>query len=317
MVACMARKPRVEFPGAFYHVIARGNQRQAIFHNDRDRYYYLDRLEHYRKRYGFIVYAYVLMTNHVHLLVETGATPLSKIMQGLQFTYTRDFNRRYQKVGHLFQGRYTAILCDRDAYLVELVRYLHLNPARIRMPLNPWRYPWSSHRVYMGVRTAVEVETSRVLGQFARQVGRARQGYLKIMAQGLKEGHQAKYYETVDQRFLGGERFIERVDRKTGGSREIEVGQRLVAFAQLLRAIAALYGVDSKLLIHPGRQREGSPARAMLVYLGRQWSRLSGRALSTRLQRDPSMISRLYARYAARRDLAKEARLATQLQISQ
>ena len=99
----MARKPRVE-SGAFYHVICRGNQRQAIFRDDRDRKYYLQRLETYRKRYGFTLYAYVLMSNHVHLLIETGEIPLSKIMQGLQFTYTRYFNRKYRKVGHLFSG---------------------------------------------------------------------------------------------------------------------------------------------------------------------------------------------------------------------
>jgi putative transposase len=88
----MARKPRVEYPGAFYHVICRGNHRQVIFRADPDRKYYLQRLENYRQRYGFTLYAYVLMSNHVHLLIETGEVPLSKIMQGLQFTYTRYFN---------------------------------------------------------------------------------------------------------------------------------------------------------------------------------------------------------------------------------
>jgi REP element-mobilizing transposase RayT len=104
--AAMARKPRVEFEGAFYHVIVRGNQRQKIFRDDRDRVYYLKRVEHYRNRYGFIVYAYVLMLNHVHLLLETSTTPLSKILQGVQFTYTQYYNRRYRTVGHLFQCRY-------------------------------------------------------------------------------------------------------------------------------------------------------------------------------------------------------------------
>ena len=113
----MPRKPRVEYCGAFYHVITRGIQRQNLFHNNQDREFYLDRLEQYRKRYGFTIYAYVLMSNHVHLLVESAKAPLSKIMQGLQFSYTRYFNRRYRKMGHLFQGRYRAILCDREQYL--------------------------------------------------------------------------------------------------------------------------------------------------------------------------------------------------------
>jgi REP element-mobilizing transposase RayT len=90
----MARKPRVEFEGAFYHVIVRGNQRQKIFRYDRDRLYYLERVEHYRQRYRFTIYAYVLMSNHVHLLLETRKTPLSKILQGIQFTYTQYYNRR-------------------------------------------------------------------------------------------------------------------------------------------------------------------------------------------------------------------------------
>jgi REP element-mobilizing transposase RayT len=97
----MPRKPRVEYFGAFYHVITRGNQRQNLFPDDKDREFYLDRLEQYRKRYGFTIYAYVLMSNHVHLLIETGKTPLSTIMQGLQFSYTRYFNRRGMTVKEL------------------------------------------------------------------------------------------------------------------------------------------------------------------------------------------------------------------------
>jgi REP element-mobilizing transposase RayT len=114
----MARKPRVEFEGAFYHVIVRGNQRQRIFGDDQDRTAYLERIEHYRQRCRFVLYAYVLMPNHVHLLLETIKVPLSKIMQGIQATYTQSYNRRHRTIGHLFQGRYKAILCDRNAIFV-------------------------------------------------------------------------------------------------------------------------------------------------------------------------------------------------------
>ena len=141
----MARKPRVAFEGALYHVIVRGNQRQRTFRDDRDRLRYLERIEHYRQRYRFQIYAYVLMSNHVHLLLETGTTPLSKILHGIQFTYTQYYNRRYRTIGHLFQGRYKAILCDRDAYLLELIRYIHLNPARLKKPEDLANYRWSSH----------------------------------------------------------------------------------------------------------------------------------------------------------------------------
>jgi putative transposase len=174
----LSRKPRVEFEGAFYHVIARGNQRRSIFSNDRDREAYLGRIERYRKRYDFIVYGYVLMSNHVHLLIQTRKVPLSKIMQGIQGGFTQRYNRLHRTTGHLFQGRFKAILCDRDAYLLELVRYIHLNPARIRQPQDPWKYRWSSHRAYLGGWTAVEVNSEEVLAQLGPTKTEARRAYV-------------------------------------------------------------------------------------------------------------------------------------------
>jgi len=114
----MARKPKVEFAGAFYHVICRGNQRHVIFRSDADRRYYFQRVKQYRQRYSFKVYAYVLMSNQVHLLLETRRVPLSRIMQGLQLRNTGYFKKKHKKVAHLFQGRYKAI-CDREAYLLS------------------------------------------------------------------------------------------------------------------------------------------------------------------------------------------------------
>ncbi len=299
----MARRARLEFPGACYHVIARGNRQQAIFHDDADRRHYLRRLEHYRTRYGFAVYAYVLMTNHVHLLLETAETPLSRIMQGLQFTYAQYYNWRYEKTGHLFQGRYRAILCDRDAYLLELVRYLHLNPARTQAPASPWHYRWSSHRAYMGKASLVTVETSLVLGQFGGRLEPARRGYLAFLTLGLADGHQAKYYGTADQRFLGGEEFVRRAtddpQRGPEGSRPATEAP----FDLLLRAVAHVHGIAPDRLL---RRRQGIKARAMLVFLAREHSGLTTIELGRRLGRDPSMVSHLYTRYADSRDPSAE-----------
>ena len=306
----MARKPRVEFPGACYHVLTRGNHRQAIFHDDADRAYYLERLEHYRRRYGFRLYAYVLMTNHVHLLLETEKVPLAKIMQGLQFTYSRYYNRRYHKVGHLFQGRYRAILVDRNAYLLELVRYLHLNPARLRQPVDPQHYRWSSHQAYLGRPSPVGVETTFVLGQFGTRQGRARQAYVQFLRDGLSLGHQEQYYTTVDQRFLGDQRFVEAVQEKLPGKGEIAWEGPTVAFPRLLEAVAHAHQLEPQLLLQPTRRRAGGKARALLVYVAREWGKLSTKELGRRLHRDPSMISRLYATYAAQRDARTEAQIA-------
>lgn len=305
----MARKPRIDFAGAFYHVIVRGNRRATIFHDEEDYAAYLNRLERYRRRDGVTVQAYVLMANHVHLLLETGSYPLSRTMQTLQFTYSQYYNRRHNKTGHVFQGRYQAILCDREAYLLELVRYLHLNPARIRTPVSPWTYPWSSHAAYVGRSSPVQVNAASVLGLFHRQVGPARQAYRRFMQEGLAHGHQDRFYETVDQRFLGDERFIEEADRRTAATRDVTTRPRRVAFGSLLTAVADAYDVSPREILAPGRQRALVPARALLVHLAREGSRLTTRELGRRLHRDASMISRLAATYAAHRNPTIEARV--------
>jgi REP element-mobilizing transposase RayT len=292
----MARKPRVEFDGAFYHVIVRGNQRQRTFQDGQDRIAYLQRLEHYRQRYGFRLYAYVLMANHVHLLLETKSVALSKIMQGIQASYTQRYNRRHRKVGHLFEGRYKAILCDREAYLLELVRYIHLNPARLRVAQDPWRYRWSSHGAYMGKTTVVKVDSQEVLSQFAPRRAAARRVYQGFMQDGMKQGHEEKYYQTLDQRFLGDERFVNEVAQRRE-AKEVEMEGKKVAFARLLAALCAMGRLDSKVLLQPGRQRQWVRSRAQLVYLAREWCGLTAKELAGRLHRDASMISRLYGWY--------------------
>jgi putative transposase len=308
-LSAMARKPRIEFPGAFYHVIVRGNQRATIFHDAADYTAYLTRLERYRRRDGVRLHAYVLMTNHVHLLLETGAHPLARTMQTLQFTYSQYSNRRYHKTGHVFQGRYQAILCDRDAYLLELVRYLHLNPARLQTPLNPWTYAWSSHAAYLGRACPVTVQTSAVLESFHRQVGPARQAYRRFLKDGLGHGHQERWYETVDQRFLGDDRFIEEADRRTRSTREVSVRPPRVPFKTLLAAVATAYEVAPNALLSPGRQRALVPVRTLLVGLARKWCPVTVRELGQFLQRDPSMISRLASAYAAHPDVKSEAHI--------
>ena len=198
----MARRPRLLASGVLYHVIVRGNHRQKTFLNESDYQAYLERLGRYRKRLAVTVYAYCLMPNHVHLLVETGSQPLSRFMQGLQQSYTQYFNRKHHKVGHLFQGRYKAIVCDKDEYLLGLVRYIHLNPIRANMVQKLDAYPYSGHRHYVEGRVSEVLEPGRVLDLLG---GRA--GYRRFVLEGLKEGHREDYYQVEDQRFLGAEEF--------------------------------------------------------------------------------------------------------------
>ena len=308
----MARKSRVEFEGAFYHVIVRGNQRRVIFRDDPDRRAYLERIEHYRKRFGFVVYAYVLMPNHVHLLLESKKIPLSRIMQAIQSTYTQRYNRRHRTAGHLFQGRYKAILCDRNAYLLELVRYIHLNPGRMKNFVSPGKFRWSSHRSYLGAPAEVTVATEAVLGQMAKGLGPARRAYVKFMEEGLGGGHEEKYYQATDQRFLGNESFVERVASRTK-VRDIEAQGPRVKFEPLLDAVAKQWGIGKEDLTGSGRQRQWIEARRFLVYLARKWGGMTTRELGKRLGRDPSMISRLYGDYEVNRDDKRERMVAVDL----
>jgi len=164
----MGRPLRIEFPGAHYHVTARGNELRDIFETRGDIERFLTYLETSVTRYGVLLHSYCLMTNHYHLLLETTKGNLSEVMQHLNGAYTHYFNSKRNRVGHLFQGRYKAILIEADKYLVELSRYIHLNPVRVGMLARPEEYPWSSYRDYIGERcTPAWLSTRRVLSGFA------------------------------------------------------------------------------------------------------------------------------------------------------
>ncbi len=157
----MARKARLEVEGGLYHVITRGNDRQDIFHDNEDYLKFLSLLTIQKQKAGFFIYAYCLMTNHVHLLIERGQETVGRIMQRVLTGYSQWYNRRYRHIGHVFQGRHKAILCDSDTYLAELVRYIHLNPVRERWLCSPKTIPiavianisvWCLRTLWMSIR---------------------------------------------------------------------------------------------------------------------------------------------------------------------
>lgn len=166
----MARPLRLEMKDGYYHVMSRGNRREAIFKDDADRKKFLELLGRQHDRRGWNVLAYCLMTNHYHLLIHTPSPNLSRGMRDINGIYTQGFNRRHRKVGHLFQGRYTAHLVDKDAYLLELCRYVVLNPVRARMVSGPRQYRWSSYRATTGQVAAPRwLDVDQVLSRFAKR----------------------------------------------------------------------------------------------------------------------------------------------------
>lgn len=298
----MARPPRIQYAGAFYHIIVRGNQQQDIFLDDSDRNEYLNRIRRYKDLCGFVLYAYVLMRNHVHLLIETPKEPISRIMQMINFTYTQYFNRKYTKVGHLFQGRYKSFLCDRDAYLSELVRYIHLNPVRAGAAATPDQYPWSSHSAYISSNSGI-VDTTRVLRMFSESPVQARKLYINFVNASLSEGKEDKFYTANDHQIVGSERFVEKVERK------LQSPERRIQKPTIERtgkAIEQELGVSLEDMISRSRKKETVFARGVLVGI---W-RTSGQtltALRTILKRDIAMLSRL-----ARQSESEEGRAAVE-----
>lgn len=162
----MPKKKRVWYPGAIYHVMNRGNRRSDIFKDEEDYQVFITILNEAKSRYDYIIYSYCLMTNHVHIQIETKDIDIGKIMRFINLTYTKYFNNKYNFIGHLFQGRYRAELIENNAYNLQTSRYIHLNPVKATMVEKPSHYMWSSYRVYMGIVYSELVCDKKILGYF-------------------------------------------------------------------------------------------------------------------------------------------------------
>lgn len=186
----MPRPPRLEFSGAVYHVIARGNEQRDVFRDDSDRELYLRRLARYQVRFRFRLYAYCLMTNHVHLALETGAVPLSRIVLALHGSYAQAFNLRHGRVGHLFQGGHKAYLVQKTTYLQALVRYIHENPVRAGLVHHAADYRWSSDRFYRGKTAPDWLDPPGLLQLLGADPARAARRYRSLMESRLTDPYE-------------------------------------------------------------------------------------------------------------------------------
>ncbi len=205
----MARPLRIEYPGALYHVTSRGNARGHIYRDEQDRENFLQILSTIVKRYHWLVHAYCLMDNHYHLLVETPDANLSKGMRQLNGIYTQIYNRKYHQPGHLFQGRYKAILVDKENYLLELSRYVVLNPLRARCVEHPEQWKWGSYRPTAGLEKVPDYLTVEwILGLFGASRKAAQKHYRMFVRDGI---HGTSPWEDLQgQILLGGQGFVDR-----------------------------------------------------------------------------------------------------------
>ena len=220
----MSRPLRIEFPGALYHVMARGNAREPIFHIDADREAFCAGLDRVCERFEWRLWAYCLMDNHYHLLVETLKPNLSRGMREVNGVYTQAFNRRHDRVGHVLQGRYKAVLVDKDSYLLELSRYIVLNPVRARLCRSPADWLWSSYLATLGEAGAPDaLAVADTLALFSSRVGAARRAYARFVAEGLNQLPP----QEKQQLYLGDDAFVTRMAQKAiSPSSEVPRSQR-------------------------------------------------------------------------------------------
>lgn len=209
----MARPLRIEFAGALYHVTARGNAQQDIYLADNDRQKFLALFQQVCDRYQWLCHAYCLMSNHYHLLIETQAPTLSKGMKYLNGTYTQAFNRHNQRVGHLLQGRFKSILVDKDSYLLELARYIVLNPVRAGMVRAAKDWPWSSYRATAGlVKNHASLTTDCILGNFGATRKGAQEKYKAFVREG--KGLPSPWESLKNEIYLGPAEFVDTMQCK-------------------------------------------------------------------------------------------------------
>jgi len=234
----MARPLRIEYPGALYHVTSRGDRQEPIFDDDRDRTAFLNVLGEVVSRFQWQCHAYCLMGNHYHLMVETPEGNLTKGIRQLNSVFTQWSNHRHQRNGHLFKGRYKAILVDRDSYFLELARYIVLNPVRAAMVKQPQQWAWSSYGAMIGKSTAPAwLTTDVLLGEFGKGRFQARRKYQQFVEEGM--GGESIWKDFKGQIYLGDDDFVEQMRGKLG-ERDEDVNIPLVqqrAPAPMLSAI--------------------------------------------------------------------------------
>lgn len=267
----MPRRARIDAPGALHHIIGRGIERRSIFREDFDRKDFVKRLGTILTETQTPCYAWALMPNHFHLLLHTGNVPISSVMRRLLTGYAGSFNRRYRRHGHLFQNRFKSILCQEDAYLMELVRYIHLNPVRAQLVESMEgldRYPFCGHKTIMGKSRNEWQDTEKILGLFGRRVGKARRSYRVYIEEGIRFGRRpdlvggglirstggwqavkalrrSRIHIKGDERILGDSDFVQQV--LEGQNEKLEDHCRLqsrgIDFHRAAKLVEATYGL--------------------------------------------------------------------------
>jgi putative transposase len=313
----MPRQARLDSPGLLHHVIARGIERRPIFNSSYDYLDFLSRIEINLSRYPCQIFAWALMPNHFHLLIRSGAQGIYPFMKRLMTGYAVSFNQRHHRAGHLFQNRYKSIVCEEAAYLLELVRYIHLNPYRAKIVKNLRElsvFPYTGHPVLLGEKTSAWQSREEVLSLFSKDSSAGIKGYVRFMEDGENQGARPDLMggglirsqggiravlsnrrsgdrEAYDSRILGSGDFVNDVLKLAEKQTELEyeLKREGVGITDIAKKIAIEEGVEETDLYGRGRTRGISRAKARLIHIGVEYLGRSNRemALLTRMS-DPS-----------------------------
>lgn len=323
----MPRQSRIDAPGALHHIIVRGIQRCKIFRDDQDRHHFLDRLGGILEGTGTVCYAWALIPNHLHLLLRTGGVPIASVMRRLLTGYAVSFNRRHRRCGHLFQNRYKSVLCQEDAYLLELVRYVHLNPLRAKLVADMaalGKYPFCGHAGILGSHRQRWQDVETVLACFGSRVEAAKKGYRAFVNAGIDQGRRwdltggglirsaggwvavqalkrEKVHVKSDERILGDGNFVAKILSQTQERYERQYALKAsgVGLDEIAERVAGLLGIESGQVWQPGKSRIQVQARSLLCYWAVRELGESMTAMSRRLGISTPAVSKSVARGAA------------------
>lgn len=291
----MPRGPRLDTKGALHHVMGRGIEKRKIFLTDIDRADFIERLGNNVLRSGAQVYAWAFLPNHFHLLIRTGSLPLSSLMRRVLTGYSVSFNHRHKRIGHLFQNRYKSVLVEEEPYLLELVRYIHLNPLRTNEVADIQAledYLWSGHGAILGKRRNPWQDTHYILEQFGSRSNKARRAYREFVETGIQRGNRPdlsggglrrslglleKVEElrrgrekwSFDERVLGRSEFVERVLQEAEGeNREQEKGPKGSNFREVIQKVASRFHLSEAEIVGGSRRKEVVVLRNLLSHIG-------------------------------------------------
>ena len=320
----MPRKARIDAPGALQHIICRGIERRNIFADDADRNSFVARLGRVISESQTPCLAWALVDNHFHLLLKTGNVPISTLMLRLLTGYVVSFNRRHKRTGHLFQNRYKSILCQEDSYLLELVRYIHLNPLRANLVGSMRqldRYDYCGHGILMGKRKNDWQNTNDVLQLFGKRVSEARKHYHEFIQKGIAMGRRPdltggglirtaggwqelkafrrqKIHIKGDERILGDSDFVKSVLEKQNErlERRYRIQTQGYDFEKVVDRVAQIFELKPEEVLSTVRQRRRMNARGLLCYWAVNELGIPGSAVANRLKMNKSTVSRAVVR---------------------